>query len=166
MTFADLPAGAPVFLDANTLVYHFQPHPLFGAACNQLIQRIEAQGLVGVTSTHILSEVAHRLMTIEAAGLPGWSPTKIVNRLKQQPNVLQKLIRFRTAVDTILQSRIQVLAIAPPLISSAALLSQQTGLLSNDALLLAVMQAGGMTNLASNDADFDRVSGLTRYAAA
>jgi hypothetical protein len=42
--------------------------------------------------------------------------------------------------------------------------SQAQGILSNDAILIAVMQANGLTNLASHDADFDRVPGLTRYA--
>jgi predicted nucleic acid-binding protein len=41
--------------------------------------------------------------------------------------------------------------------------SQQFGLLSNDALLIALMQANGLTNLASNDVDFDDVAGITRY---
>ncbi len=36
MIFADLPAGASVFLDANTLVYHFQPHPVHGPVCTTL----------------------------------------------------------------------------------------------------------------------------------
>ena len=39
MTFADLLRGESVFLDANTLVYHFQPHPIFGPACQQKFQR-------------------------------------------------------------------------------------------------------------------------------
>jgi predicted nucleic acid-binding protein len=42
--------------------------------------------------------------------------------------------------------------------------SRQTGLLSNDALIVAVMRANGLTKLASEDADFDRVPGITRYA--
>jgi hypothetical protein len=33
MTFASIPSGARVFLDANTLVYHFVAHPQFGVAC-------------------------------------------------------------------------------------------------------------------------------------
>jgi len=41
-----------------------------------------------------------------------------------------------------------------------------SGLLHNDALILAVMQANGLTNLASHDADFDRVPGILRYAPA
>jgi predicted nucleic acid-binding protein len=35
-----------------------------------------------------------------------------------------------------------------------------------DALIVAVMQRHGLVVLASHDADFDRVPGLTRYAPA
>jgi hypothetical protein len=34
MTFAQIPAGEPVFLDANTLIYHFGNDSSFGAACS------------------------------------------------------------------------------------------------------------------------------------
>ena len=43
MTFAQIPAGAAIFLDANTLIYHFANHPKFGAICTQLVKRIEAE---------------------------------------------------------------------------------------------------------------------------
>jgi predicted nucleic acid-binding protein len=166
MILADLPAGASLFLDANILVYHFEPHPVFGLTCNQLIQSIENDRVRGVTSTHVLSEVAHRLMAMEASVLPGWSAGKVVQRLRQQPAALQSLTRFRSAVETVLQSRMGVLTIAPALIAAAAAISQQTGLLSNDALIVAVMREHGLVNLASNDADFNRVPGLVRYAPA
>ena len=164
MTFADLAANDHIFLDANTLVYHFAAHQVFGPAANQLMTRIENQQLAGYTSTHVLSEAAHRLMMIEAATLPGWKQTKVKLRLLQQPSALQTLTLFRSAVETVLQSRIQTLAIPPSLIVSAAVISQQVGLLSNDALIVAVMQAHGLSHLASNDADFDRAAGLVRYA--
>jgi predicted nucleic acid-binding protein len=166
MSFADLPAGASVFLDANVFVLHFEPHPLLGSACNQLIQSIESDQVRGITSTHVLSEVAHRLMALEASQLPGWTAAKVVQRLRQNPTVLQGLTRFRSAIQTVLRSHIQVLTIAPALIDAAAAISQQTGLLTNDALIVALMREHGLTNLASHDADFDRVPGLTRYAPA
>ncbi len=163
MIFADLVAGESVFVDANVLIYHFGPHPAFGMACNQLVQRITNQELRGFTSTHMLGEVAHALMIVEAMSLPGWTLGKLKQRLRQQPNVLQNLTRFRMAVETILQSTLQILTITPSLLGTAALLSQQHGLLTNDALIVAVMQAHGLANLASHDTDFDRVPGLTRY---
>jgi predicted nucleic acid-binding protein len=58
------------------------------------------------------------------------------------------------------------LTIAPPLLATSTGISQQYGLLTNDALTVAVMQANGLTKVASADTDFDRVPGLTRYAPA
>ncbi len=58
---------------------------------------------------------------------------------------------------------IQVIPITQPLLEAATLVSQQFELLTGDALVVAVMQAHGLTHLASDDADFDRVPGLTRY---
>jgi predicted nucleic acid-binding protein len=164
MIFADLAAGDSVFVDANTFVYHFTAHPRFGPSCSQFLQRIALQDLTAFTSTHMLSEVAHRVMTIEASSLHNWPPAGIVSRLKQNPAIVQNLTNFRQAVDQIPLYGVQVLGIPTGLVATAAAISQQTGLLSNDALIVAVMRAHGLTNLASNDTDFDRVPGLARYA--
>lgn len=163
MIFADLGDGSPIFVDANTLIYHFAPHPILGPPCHQLLQRIERQEILGFTSTHILSEVAHRLMTIEAGSLFGWS-ARVVQRLKEKPGAVQQLTNFRTAVEKIPALNIQILTIAPDTIVLATMISQQTGLLSNDALIAAIMRNHNLSNLASHDSDFDRVSGIIRYA--
>ena len=62
------------------------------------------------------------------------------------------------------QLRIRILTIPDFLIETAAAISQQTGLLSNDSLIVAIMQHHGLTKLASEDADFDVVPGILRYA--
>ncbi len=163
MTFGQVPAAAAVFLDANTLVYHFTNHPTFGPACTQLVRQIEHQQLTGFISTHVLSEIAHRLMTLEAVDRFGWPPTGIAARLRKHHVEIPKLTLHVQAVAQIPLMGIQAVAIAPPLVEAATLVSQQFELLTGDALVVAVMQAHGLTHLASNDADFDRVPGLTRY---
>jgi hypothetical protein len=35
MIFADLATGDSLSVDANTLVYHFGPHPTFGTVCQR-----------------------------------------------------------------------------------------------------------------------------------
>lgn len=166
MIFADLVAGDAVFVDANALTYHFEPHPVWGPPCSDLLQRIEYRELAGFTSTHVLSEVSHRLMTIQASVLFGWPFAGIGNRLRANPVEVRRLTAFRQAIDHILQSHLQVLTVTPALLTPAAALSQNIGLLSNDALIVAVMQAHGLSKIASHDADFDRVPGLTRYSPA
>lgn len=164
MTFADLAPGDAVFLDANTFVYHFAPDPLLGPPCHQLLQRVEQRELRGVTSTHVLTETAHRLMTIEASVTFGWPFAGIAVRLRKHAAEIQKLTAFRAAIEAVLDSTIEVLTIEPQLTLSAADISRQHGLLSNDALIVAVMRGHGLTNLASHDADFDQVAGVKRFA--
>jgi predicted nucleic acid-binding protein len=166
MKFADLPDGTSLFIDANTFVYHFQPHPVFGSACTELLDRVETGHVSGFTSTHILSEVTHRLMTIEASILFNWPFAGIAHRLRNHPAEIQKLSRFRQGVQEIPNYNVQVLTISPVLVDAAAAISQQHGLLSNDARIVALMREQGLVNLASHDADFDRVTGLTRLSPA
>jgi len=164
MTFADLATGDPVFVDANTLIHLFQPHPQLGPFCHQLVQRIDNQDLVGFTSTHVVSEVCHRLMTIEANRALGWSIPGIGNRLRSNPHEVRKLSLFRRAVEQIAQSRLQILTITPLMLVASVALCQQLGLLTNDAVSVALMQAHGLSKIASSDSDFDRAPGLIRYA--
>ena len=164
MTFADLATGDAVFVDANTFTYHFEPHVRWGSACTQLLQRIENQQLIGYTSSHVIAEVSHRLMTIEAHKLFGWQIPGIGNRLRTNSAEVRKLSLFRTSVEKLLQGRLQVLPVTAALLAAGVALCQQLGLLTNDGLIVAVMQANGLSKIASNDTDFDGLPGITRYA--
>lgn len=166
MTFADLPAGVALFVDANVFVYHFDQDPVFGAACTDLLDRIGRQEVTGFTSTHVLSEVCHRLMVFEACAAFGWPRAGATRQLMNDPNAARILTAFRSQLGSVVSGPVQVLTIRPDLLDAAAAVSQQTGLLHNDSLLVTVMQAHGLTHLASHDADFDRVPGITRYVPA
>jgi predicted nucleic acid-binding protein len=131
-----------------------------------LLQRVENQELAAYTSLHLVAEVAHKMMTIEANRILGWPFAGMANRLRRHPSEVQRLTLARLCVDAISRSRVQV--VSPPMsaLVAATGISQQSGLLINDALLVAIMQQQGLTRLASHDADFDRVPGITRYAPA
>jgi predicted nucleic acid-binding protein len=101
---------------------------------------------------------------VEAISAFNWPLSGIARRLRQHPAQVQQLAGFQQAVERVLQSHIQVLTISVPQIADGAKLSRQTGLLSNDALIVALMQTNGFTRIASSDHDFDRVPGLSRYA--
>ena len=83
--------------------------------------------------------------------------------LKADPQWIGQLTKFRQAIERVPRLGVTVVTIPPDLVAAAAAVSQQFGLLSNDALLAAMMQAHGLTNLASHDRDFDRVPGIVRY---
>lgn len=112
----------------------------------------------------MLAEVVHKLKTIEANALFGWPMAGMANRLRRRPAEVQRLSAYRVALDQITQSRMRVLDVPLAALQNAAAICRQTGLLVNDALIVGLMQQHGLTHLASHDADFDRVPGLTRFA--
>ena len=163
MTFEDIPNGAAVMLDSNIFVYAFSKHPQLADACRELMDRTDRGEILGPTSIHGLSETAHRLMTLEACAAFGWPITGIAQRLRRHPQELQQLSAYRAAIEQILNSQVRILAPKPDDVLAAADVSRQHGLLSNDALIVAIMRANGLTNLASHDADFHRIPGFNQY---
>jgi hypothetical protein len=123
MIFADLLAGTPVFVDANTLVYHFSLHPRYGAACTQLLERVARQELVAFTSTHVLSDATHRCMTLEAIAQFGWQYAGIAQRLKKHPAKVQTLTHFRRVIDEVPNFGFRILTADWHILSLAATLA-------------------------------------------
>ena len=164
MTFADIPSGQAVFVDANLFVYALAPDPAFGPPSEQLLERIEQHDLQGFTSSDVLCDVAHRLMSLEACAVFGWPYARIAQRLKSHPAEIQQLRRYRQAIDEVLALGVQILPVFPRHVVAATGFSRQYGLLTRDALIVALLEESGLTHLASHDADFDRVPGIARHA--
>jgi predicted nucleic acid-binding protein len=153
-----------IFVDANTFIYAFAPDPAFGPPCYQLFERIKRKEINGVTSSHVLSNAAHRLMSLEACAAFGWPIAGVANRLKRHAAQIAQLHRFRQALDEIVAIGVQIVSISAQHVLSAGDLSRRHGLLSGDALIIAAMQSQNLTKLATNDSDFDLFPGIIRYA--
>lgn len=164
MTVVDLKPGDAVFVDANVFVYAFGPDPVFGPPSREFLKRIEDGDLLGFISAHVFNDVAYRLLTLEACQTFGWPFAGIGQRLRRHPDAIQKLGRFRQALDAIKLIGIHILPVDADHVTTAADLSRAHGVLSGDALIASVMRARGLDKLASNDADFERLPGITRYS--
>jgi predicted nucleic acid-binding protein len=120
MTFADVPGGTSVFVDANTFVYACGPDPQFGPPSLQLLERIERKDLQGFTSTHVLSDVAHRLMSLEACAVLGWPYAGIAQRLKRHHTQPMKLYHgtsttyLKSILKHGLRPRAKAVSLPPP----------------------------------------------------
>lgn len=165
MNFSDIPAGEMVFLDANVFIHFFGRDPDFGPPARDLLRRIENGELRGVTTTHILAEVLHRLMTIEAMQTFGWPYAGIAQRLRQHLDSIERLHLFQKCVREISDSPVAIHEVTLANLSEATAISAAQGLLTNDAIVIAAMRELGLNLIASEDADFDRVSEVKRFAA-
>ncbi|HEV8717007.1 MAG TPA: type II toxin-antitoxin system VapC family toxin [Candidatus Binatia bacterium] len=155
-----LPPGSRIFIDANVFIYHFTQTPLT-AACTAFLQRVEAGDLYGITSIVILAEVAHRLMILEAIRTLGLSSRTAVKKLKETPDLVCRLSHYKLATERIPSFKVMIESVTFAHLQTAQGLSTLHGLLTNDSLTVAMMQAFGLTDLASNDPDLSVVPGLT-----
>ena len=105
------------------------------------MKRVEQRQLSGLVSTNVLSEIAHRLMTLEAIDRFGWPAPGIAARLRKHHSEIPKLNVHVQAIARIPLLGIQVSAVTAPLVEAATLISQKYELLMGDSLIVAVMQA-------------------------
>jgi predicted nucleic acid-binding protein len=105
VTIHEIPAGTTVFVDSNCLVYAVTADPRYGPACERLLERIDNQEIGGTTSSHVLSEMSHRVMTLEAVARFNRPLAGMANWLRRHPSEIQQLSRHRRAIDEIRNSK-------------------------------------------------------------
>jgi predicted nucleic acid-binding protein len=157
----DAPDGTHCFIDATIL--HYALIPTFDASpfCLAFLDRAIAGHLSLSVSLQVLGDVLHKAMTSEAARLTGRDQNKMVGYLKRHPEVIGQLVEWPLALQRLEVVPMQILPTSIDLFYEVTKIAQTHGLLTNDALIVALMQRHGITHLATNDDDFDRVPGIT-----
>ena len=156
-----IPAGTTVFIDANIFLYHFTG---VSAQCFSLLTRCESRHIEGVTGVHILAEVAHRLMMIEAVRKGLVTSGGVAAKLRGRPEVVRSLTDYHVSVDTILNAGFRILALTPEDFSLSAVLRSNSGFLVNDSLTASVIQRERIAALATSERDFERMQHLRLYS--
>jgi predicted nucleic acid-binding protein len=157
----DLPDGDRCFADANIFYYHFVETPPLSERCTMFLERAAIRDLDVYTSLNLLAEALHKVMLTEAAERFGRNRAGLVNWLQRNQHRIAELSGFREAAAELCDMDLSLLSTDAALLQEGTTLSAQFGLLTNDALALALMHRHALTNLVTNDDDFDGIPGLT-----
>lgn len=162
MNLDDIPAGSLCVADTNILLYAEQGASL---QAKRFIRRCASGELKAVLPQTVWQEFAHKLMLAEATfrGLIGGAnPTA---KLAQKPDAVRSLTLYQAKVKTLVDLGF---GFEPcqraDLIERAFALQAKHGLLTNDAVILAVAQRLQADVLVSNDRAFAGVEGIELYA--
>ncbi|MDD4447450.1 MAG: PIN domain-containing protein [Methanothrix sp.] len=153
-----MPDGESIFLDANIFLYSAFDHPTFGRACRDFLNRVDQEEIHGYCSAFVLNEVFHKLMMSEIVNKFGVQAAAANNLFKQKQEIINELCDLWDEMDILNSINITILdgQIFPEFVD----LSMKYHLLAMDSAHLAIMRRNGLTNLATNDADFKRVTDL------
>ncbi len=158
MTFEDIADASTVYVDANIFIYHFTGQ---SDECRFLLSRCQQMALQGTTGMHVILEVAHRIMMIEAVSKGVISGGNVPSRLKRRPELVGRLTDLHSWVHSIQDSNIIVLEPGLSTLESSLDWQRRYGLLVNDSVSAALMNEYDISTIATNDRDFERVEGLS-----
>ena len=153
----DIASGGRLYIDANIFIYHFSYE---SDECGALLERCDRREINAYTGTHVLLEVAHRIMTIEAVDKGLVTPGNVPRKLRRRPELVSQLQGHSAAIRYILDMNIEILQIDAGILEASANLRARTGFLVNDSVSLAMMQRRRIPAIATNDRDFQRAAWL------
>ena len=157
-----VPIRSDILLDANIFIYALLEQ---SGQCRELLTRCAREEIFAVTTFDAVIEATHRLMVAEGFGR-GLIPKGTRNPakwLKKRPEAVQEMSTYWAQVQSILDLNVLLLRTGEDSLRRAQEVRSAYGLLTRDSLLVAAMREYGLTSIASNDSDFDRVHELTRY---
>ena len=157
MILSDIPRGARVFLDASIFLHHFVGS---SPQCRGLLERCERSEVRGVTSAFVVAEVVHRLMCLEAVARGLLSSGDVAQKLRERPEVAQKLVIHDETAALIPLMGVEVLPLDLRVLLAAGALSRRAGLPESASLVAAGAREAGIEAVASTEADLERVEGL------
>lgn len=157
----ELPEGERCFVDANILYYCFVETPTYSDHSRAFLERVQLGDITALTDIRALSDCIHKTMLAEVSQHFGRTRDGLVGWLKQHPDALSELPKTVEVCHRLAQLRLIVLPRDISILSQAVLLAQSHQMLLNDASIVAQMQRHGISHLATNDDDFDRVPGIT-----
>jgi len=160
MLLSTLPEHSRVFCDANILTYAFLGTEPLSLTCLALLERSARRELELFTSAVQASHTIHRIMVREAILGLELEPRKAVSYLKKHPDAVRGLTRYKEIPGEFSRARIYILDVTYREIHASKQFRDNYGLLTDDSITLAVMSRHGLSNLASNDGDFKRVSDI------
>jgi Predicted nucleic acid-binding protein, contains PIN domain len=154
-----IPDGSNVFIDANIFVYGLSRQ---SAQCISLLERCSREELTGITLFEIVSEATHRFMLAEATAR-GLIPQASAGHLRRRFKAIASLTDYWQETERILNLNLLFIATDESIVRAAQNERQHALLLTNDSMIAACMRNYGISHLATNDRDFERVSGITVF---
>jgi len=160
MNLNEIKKSEAVLLDANVLVYGVLHK---SEQCTKLLRRCAERDIIGIVGLQQLAEVMHRLMMVEARD-NGWTtggnPAK---SLSERPDRIRLMNRYSDIVKGLLASGFRFESLMAEDFSAALRVQREYGLLTNDALFIAIADRLRIQAIASADKIFNQVQGVILY---
>lgn len=150
MNLDSLQKGSEVIIDANIFIYAMRQQ---SKQCKTLLLRCANNELNGFLPVHVLAEIMHKLMISEARDNDWIHGSNPARQLSERPDIAKKLFRYENLIKDLFAINLNIVSLEQEDFLTAMRIQRETGLLTNDALLIAVADRLRIQAIASADKD-------------
>ncbi len=161
MNLLQIPHNQTVIIDTNIFVYANQRS---SEQCIKLLQKCASDEIFGIIPVHILAELTHVLMLAEARDLGLINGANPAKQLSDAPQKVKALNRYEELIRDLLSIGLQLETLQREDFLTAMSIQRKYGLLTNDALFLAVAQRLRVTSIISADKNFRDIQSTILYS--
>jgi len=128
-----------------------------------LLERCSTEEVFGITLYEVVHEATHHFMTGEARA-KGLSSVKVAKYLANHPEQVKQLTDYWANTQRLLALNIVFLPMEQDIVVEAQTERANGGLLTNDSIIVAAMREYGISRIATNDKQFDTVTGISVFS--
>ncbi len=161
MSLGDVPEDTRIFIDANVFL-NVALKQVHAGHCKDFLKKVHERKLRGFVSLVVLDEILFKLLQGEISNKFKVPLREAVGYAKRNPKCLPQLTKSWDAIENILSMNITVLDM-PKELNSVISNCKRYGLLTKDSLHVTVMEQNNIKDIATSDADFERVDFLTLW---
>ncbi len=153
-------AGAWVAIDTNILVYANQRRSL---ECIGFLERCASGKIQGVVPVPMVAELVHALMLVEARENNWVERGNPARSLAERPDLVRRLSRYESQVREFFGTGLRIEPVGAGDLLETMRIQREAGLLTNDALLLAVARRLNCEAVATADRAIARAPGFNVF---
>jgi hypothetical protein len=159
----DAVTSGRIYVDVNVFYMYLRPDPEHLSSLRIFLERVASGDITAYTSVLTMDELFYRLLLARVKEIYDRNPLDVLRE-----NAEETIERCSPEIESALRKLVRLphLELASVLNSDFPRMLENINafaLLPRDALHVAVMQRLGVDEIATDDADFDRVTGLQRH---
>jgi predicted nucleic acid-binding protein len=162
---ADFVADVPIFVDDNIFLFHVFDDEKHGKAATCFLTGIENEETEALSSSLVVDEVFFKILVQEAAAhLKRPTIWNIKQAMKEKAfveKVYAPVLEYKAYLESLAFLGMRIVEVTGAHLLTAADIGAEVGLLITDAAHVAVMRERGISHLATADADFFNIEGIT-----
>lgn len=161
----DFAGEAPIFIDANIFLHH-----AFGTndLSVEFLKRVESENIKAYTSALVMEEITFKLVMQSASNFVEKVNLDKLKRFltdaKNRKKAVGPVEEYMGYIHTLRDMGMRILDVSGDDVAASIRKTKQHGLITADAVHLAVMERKGIRYIATSDEDFNDVDGITTWA--